>query len=252
MLGRAILTAAILVSMPLAASAQQSPTVAPGHGPVSVGLLGGLGAGTGQGGGIVGGTLAAVLSERLSIEGRGVHMDRGSGADALEVSASLVVDLLVARRAVPYVSFGGGMYRAGFDLDNRQFFGMMGGLGPGEQIVPTMRGWGMMGSGNTYAPGAGWMMGDFTWDGVTRTGPQFTGSHMPAFYANRLGAMTMPADGRWGSRTFTDPAVTFGGGIRFDVTEAISLRPDVRTIMVIADGDTYTLASFSVAIGYRF
>jgi len=249
---RAILAGAVLLSVPVAGSAQQPPSSAAGQGPVSVGLLGGLGAGAGHGGGVLGATVAAVLSERLTLEGRGVYMDRGAGADGLDVSMSLLVDLLTARRAIPYVSFGGGMYRASFDLDSRQFFGMMGDLLPGEQIVPTMQGWGMMGSTGSRSPGAGWMMADFTWEGVTRTGPQFNGSHMPMFYGNRLGAMSVPADGRWGTRTFTDPAITFGGGLRFAITDALSLRPDVRALMVIANADTYTLASFSLAVGYRF
>jgi hypothetical protein len=51
---------------------------------------------------------------------------------------------------------------------------------------------------------------------------------MPMFCANRLGAVVPLADGRSGERTFTDPALTFGGGVRLDVTKSLYVRPDVR------------------------
>ena len=47
---------------------------------------------------------------------------------------------------------------------------------------------------------------------------------MPMFYANRVGAMVAPPGGRWGERTFTDPALSFGGGVRLDLTESLYLR----------------------------
>ena len=83
-------------------------------------------------------------------------------------------------------------------------------------------------------------------------GPTFTGSHMPAFYANRLGQMSVPANGQWGMRSFTDPALTLGGGIRLDVTERFYVRPDVRALVVFANGDRLTLTTMTVGFGYRF
>jgi hypothetical protein len=180
-------------------------------------------------------------------------MDRGPGAEALDVNVSLLVNLLTDRRANPYVAVGGGIYRASFDLDNRRFLGMMGSLPTGAQIVPTGGGWGMMGGApGGYSGGAGWMMDNFRWNDATWSGPHYTSGQMPMFYANRLGAMMVPADGRWGERTFTDPALTFGGGVRLDVTRSLYVRPDVRALMVVADGDTFTVGTFSVGLGYRF
>jgi hypothetical protein len=49
----------------------------------------------------------------------------------MDVNASIVVDLLTERRVVPYVSLGGGLYLAMFDLGNQRFSGMMGGFPEG-------------------------------------------------------------------------------------------------------------------------
>jgi hypothetical protein len=75
---------------------------------------------------------------------------------------------------------------------------------------------------------------------------------MPGFYARRLGPLTVPVGGRWETRAFTDPAVTFGGGIRFNVNEHVMVRPDVRALVVFGDGETHTLGMFGVQLGYRF
>ena len=64
------------------------------------------------------------------------------------------------------------------------------------------------------------------------TGPTFTAFEMPMFYANRLGQATVPLDGHWGMRPFTDPVFTFGGGIRIDVTNRLYFRPDIRALGV--------------------
>jgi hypothetical protein len=65
-------------------------------------------------------------------------------------------------------------------------------FGPGTQLVPVrgMAGFGMM-SGSYNGP-AVW---EGRWDGAT-----FTSPHMPAFYANRMGIMTVPGNGNWGMR----------------------------------------------------
>ena len=266
---RSVFVLTAVLSLPFSAGAQQPSRPPNDKSPVSLGIVGGLSSGSGGSGGAIGATVAAVLSDRLSLEGRGVYLDRGPGADALDVNVSLLVNLLTARRAVPYVAIGGGIYRASFDLDNPRFFGVMGNLTPGSQIVPTPGGWGMMGwagaqpwgpgqqwGGQPWGPGQqwgpAWMMGNFPWNGTTWNGPWFSGSQMPMFYANRLGAMIVPSNGRWGARTFTDPAVSFGGGVRFDINDALYVRPDVRALMVIGDGDTFTVGSFSVGLGYRF
>ncbi len=230
--------------------------------PVSFGLLGGLSAGAGDTGGGIGVAFAVDLTERFGLETRGMFFDRGAGADAFEVNASLLVNLVTGRRANPYLAIGGGLYRASFDLDNQRFFGMMGlGSVPGAQVVPlqgtsgwgVMPGPGMMGgwpSGTSWGPG--WMMGSFNWNGSVWNGPTFDVGQMPMFYANRLGAMAVPANGRWGRRSFTDPAISLGGGVRLDVSNKVYVRPDARALLVVGGGDTYTVGSLSVSLGYRF
>jgi hypothetical protein len=76
--------------------------------------------------------------------------------------------------------------------------------------------------------------------------------HMPLFYARRLGPMGVPVGGAWESRSFVDPAVSLGGGLRFNVTERLMVRPDVRALLVLADGETDALGVFGVQLGYRF
>jgi hypothetical protein len=117
-------------------------------------------------------------------------------------------------------------------------------FGPGTQLVPVrgMGGFGMMTGG--YNGPAVW---EGSWNGAT-----FTTPHMPAFYANRMGVMTVPADGRWGMRSFTDPALVIGGGVRLGLTPHLSLRPDVRAITVFGGGHMNTLGAFSLNLGYRF
>jgi hypothetical protein len=75
---------------------------------------------------------------------------------------------------------------------------------------------------------------------------------MPAFYARRLGPMSVPMGGAWATRSFTDPAVSLGGGLRFNVTDHLMVRPDIRALVVFANGETDTVGLFGVQLGYRF
>jgi hypothetical protein len=75
---------------------------------------------------------------------------------------------------------------------------------------------------------------------------------MPVFYARRLGPLPIPAGGVWEHRSFMDPAVSFGGGLRFNVNEHVMVRPDIRALVVVAEGETHTLGLFGVHLGYRF
>lgn len=75
---------------------------------------------------------------------------------------------------------------------------------------------------------------------------------LPPFYARRLGALDFPRGGRWGARDFTDPALSLGGGLRFNVSERVMVRPDARALVVFSDGDTHTIGVFVVHVGYRF
>jgi hypothetical protein len=115
---------------------------------------------------------------------------------------------------------------------------------PGTQLVPVrgMAGFGMM-TGGYYGP----TVWEGPWNGAT-----FTTPHMPAFYANRMGITTVPVDGRWGMRSFTDPALVIGGGVRLGLTPHLSVRPDFRAITVFGGGHMNTLGAFSLNLGYRF
>jgi hypothetical protein len=75
---------------------------------------------------------------------------------------------------------------------------------------------------------------------------------MPDFYAGRMGALTVPAERAWDKRAFTDPAVTLGGGVRFNVSDRVMIRPDIRALVIFADGDTHTMAVVAFNVGYRF
>lgn len=184
------------------------------EGPVAISAIGGASLGSGHTGAAAGLTLSVDLGDRVALEGRSVYFDRGPGQSAMDVNASVLVDLLVGRRVVPYVSVGGGLYRAMFDLGNQRFSGMMGGFTAG-----------------TYTAGMG---------------------GMPAFYAGRVAALATPIGGRWHMQGFTDPAVSVGGGLRLDLTNRLYVRPDVRAVSVIGDGDTYTVGSVTISVGYRF
>ena len=228
------------------ALAQGSPSAPTTDSRVSLSAGGGLSAGMHDGGAALGGAVTFQLNDRLAIEGTGGYLDRGPGAEAITAAANVLVNLVASdAKAVPYLAIGGGLYRASFDLGNRRFFGTMDPrFGPGTQLIPIqgMHGFGMMQGAYT---------GPSTWTGPW-DGPTFVPSRMPAFYLNRLGSMMVPADGNWGSRAFTDPAVTLGGGVRLDVTPRLFVRPDARALVIMGDGDTYTLNVISFSVGYRF
>jgi hypothetical protein len=134
------------------------------------------------------------------------------------------------RPVVPFVALGGGIYHASFDMGRPGMFGHYGWRdGPG-----------MMGS-MWYGPGA--MVG---------TGPLPWPDHVPQFYARRLGGVTPPLDGRWHMRSFTDPMVVVGGGVRIDLGQRFFVRPDARALIVFGDGDTHTVGMLNIGVGVRF
>lgn len=111
------------------------------------------------------------------------------------------------------------------------------------QLVPVagMHGVGMM---EGYA-------GSGTWT-EPWSGPTWDLGQMPMFYLQRMGVMQVPSDGRWGMRTFGDPALSVGGGVRMNVTERVFVRPEVRALVAFADGRSLTTGLFTVGLGYRF
>lgn len=236
----------LLAAVPLAAQPPaQSPDVARASRPVSAGLLGGVSAGSGDAGASAGALLTFDATDRVAVEARSVFLQRGSGTHGLELTGAALMSIAAGRRAAPYIAVGGGLYRASFALGDDRLLGGMGSQFPsGTQFVPVRgMGFGMMTGGTTFTGSASMD----TW-----TGPTFTASQMPAFYANRLGQMAIPSNGRWMMRSFTDPVVTIGGGIRITVTDRVYLKPDVRALLVFAGGDRMVLTNMVVGVGYRF
>lgn len=131
---------------------------------------------------------------------------------------------------VPFLALGDGIYHMAVDMDRPGMFGRYGWRdGPG-----------MMGS-MWYGP-----------DPMVGTGPLSWPDHVPQFYARRLGNVAPPLDGRWLMRSFTDPMVAVGGGVRMDLGQRFFVRPDARALMVFGDGDTATVGTFSIGQGVRF
>jgi hypothetical protein len=171
----------------------------------------------------VGGALTIGLSPWIAVEGTGVFLNRGSGANGFNLQAAILANLLnKTHRVVPYITGGVGMYRASLDLGAPRFFGGRAGqFGPGTALC-----------GGT---------------GVCPYG------EIPAFYARRLGIVTVPPAGAgWPTRAFTDPAFHVGAGTRIEVAPRLFLRPELRGLFVVGDGDVHSLGAASVAFGYRF
>jgi hypothetical protein len=242
---RTVATVILSVVLFLSGATGYSQTKETEGGWTSLSFLGGLSTGASDTGVALGGTFIFELSPRLALEAAGQYMDRGSGADAFDLSGNLLISLVPSsRELVPYVTAGGGLYRASYDLDHERFLGpMLSRLGAGTNLWPGMRP-GMMGPryGPFYDPFDG--TSDFDFE-------DFFGE-LPYYYLNRLGNMAIPANGLLGTRTFTDPAANFGGGVRFDVGPHVFLRPDARVLIAFADGDTYSIGLFTINVGYRF
>lgn len=217
-------------------SAQIAPSASGPASPVSIAVSGGVSAAS-RGNGVAAGLqLTFDLTDRLVLEAEGAHVSRGAGTGGMSGTVSLLVNLLPGgARTMPYVTLGGGFYRASFNLDHERFFGRLSGEYPGgTQMIPI----GRMG-------GFGLMQGPYN-------GPAMWTGQMPAFYTNRLGRMTVPGNGHWGMRSFVDPAMSIGAGVRIDVSPRFSVRPDARALVVIANGTSHTVGVMTIGFGYRF
>jgi hypothetical protein len=212
----------------------------------AVSFVGGVGSTTSTTGVVLGGSWLFDLNDWTSLEAQGTYLDRGAGADAASLHGSLLVNMVSARkRIVPYGVVGGGMHRTSFDLAKAAYFGSVGTqFAPGTVVCPAP------GTGLVFGPGAG--LGPGTGTCPADVSGYWGMGQMPAFYARRLGPMVVPMGGIWQTRSFVDPAMSFGGGLRFNVTERLMVRPDVRALVVFADGDTHTIGVFGVQLGYRF
>ena len=174
-----------------------------------------------MGGAALGGTIVRDLGSRLAVEGNGAYLTHGMGSNSMSLSASLLVQLRPrAERVVPYLAAGGALYRTSFDMGDRRRGSMSG-----------MMGYGMMGWGS---------------------GASTSNVPMPMFYASRLAGRPGWQLRGFGRESFTDPAVSFGGGLRIDLGSKVLLRPDARALIVTAEGDTHTVGVFTVNIGYGF
>jgi hypothetical protein len=182
-----------------------------------------------MGGAALGGMLVRDLTSRLSAEASASYLARGMGSNGLSASAALLVHLRPRHeKAVPYLAVGGGVYRASFDMGNPRFNGAM------NMGGSMMDGYGMMGMGSAPA--------DTTWNY----------GQMPHFYGARIADQPGQQEPYYGQRSFTDPVVSLGGGIRIDLGSRLNLRPDARALVVASSGETRTVGLFTVNFGYRF
>jgi hypothetical protein len=212
----------------------------------AVSFTGGLASGASDTGVALGGSVVFDVTERLSIEGQGTYLDRGAGADGFAASGSLLVNLLdSSEQVVPYAAIGGGVYHVSYDLAHPRFLGPAGTqFAAGSTVCPAP------GTGFGFGPGPGLGRNAGTCPG-TAVGYWGVGA-LPSFYARRLGPLAFPRGGAWETRSFTDPALNVGGGVRLNLTERLMLRPDIRALLVFAEGETHTLGMFVVNLGYRF
>lgn len=230
-------------------AAQQVPVpivtnTTPGR--VSLVASGGVSAASGTSGGAIGVLVTASLTERLALEGVGTFtMSHGGmdyqasrgGMDSQALTASLLFNLAPRiEPAIPYLAAGIGVYRASFDLDMMGFGGFFT-QNPGYSGMMALSGGGF-----------GMMQGT----SVLTTGPRFDGGNVPNFYAQRMGGLSTRSDGRFGMRSFLDPAFSLGGGIHITVGQHFVVRPDARALITLANGDRRTVGIVTLGLGYRF
>ena len=183
-----------------------------------------------MGGAALGGVLVRDLTSRLSAEASASYLGRGMGSNGLSASAALLVHLRPSHeKAVPYLAAGGGFYRASFDMGNPRFSGAM------NMGGSMMNGLEMMGGPGSTGAGTYWNYGQ-----------------MPHFYGARLADQPGRQEPYYGQRSFTDPVLSLGGGIRIDLGSRLYLRPDARALVVASSGETSTYGLFTVNFGYRF
>ena len=179
---------------------------------------GGLSFGSSETGGAIGAAFSHDLSGRLGLEVAGGYLGRGPGVDAWNVSGSLLVYLREAdEEVVPFLSAGAGMYRTSYDFGHPRFSGIW---DDGAWNIGTF--------GRMYGPMHGWSR-----------------------FADR--ALFPNRGPRPGNRvSFTDPAFPLGGGVRWSVSDRLSLRADARALVVVADRETFTVGLLTAGVGLRF
>jgi hypothetical protein len=122
---------------------------------------------------------------------------------------------------------GSGTWTTGNDIDT--FSALIGSrlnLLPGRLLVPFVSG------------GAG----------MQRATVEGGAAQVPTFYSHRMN-LTTPTTV---TQTFDDFAWSVGGGVDLFVNHHVAFRPDVRVLMVHADGDTRPTAIYGVHFAYHF
>ncbi len=173
----------------------------------------------------MGGTLLVDVNRRLAVEGSGAYLDRGAGASAASLSVGLVLNLVSRdETAVPYLVAGGGLYRASFDTRNARF------SGPAPSGEMGIRRYRHVMQGQP----PGWDLGE-----------------LPPFYSDRVEGL-IAAEGRNGSRSFNDPAVSIGVGVRIRLGRSWSARQDARAQLLMRSGEFYPVWVFTIHLGRGF
>ncbi len=222
------------------AAAQQIPVpvvtnTTPGR--VSLVASGGVSAASGDSGGAMGALVTANFTDRLALEVAGTFSMSHGGRDNQALTASLLFNLAPRiEPAIPYLAAGIGVSRSSFDLD-MMGFGRFFTENPGYSRMMAF-------------PGGGFGMMQGT--NVATTGPRFDGGNIPNFYAQRMGTLSTRSDGRFGMRSFLDPAFSLGGGVQITVGQHFVVRPDVRALITLANGDRRTVGIVTLGLGYRF
>lgn len=176
-------------------------------------------------GATVGGSLLLELTRRLAVEGSGVYLNRGAGTSAASLSAGLVLNLASRNEtAVPYLVAGFGLVRASFDTGNARFSGP----------APS----GEMGTGRyrhvMEGEPPGWDLGE-----------------LPPFYSDRV-ETGIAREGRTGSLSFNDPALSVGAGVRIRLGRGWSARQDARAQLLMRSGEVYAVWVFTIHLGRGF
>jgi outer membrane protein with beta-barrel domain len=85
--------------------------------------------------------------------------------------------------------------------------------------------------------------------GLFRASFEPTATAVPDFYRRRMLGATAEVGA---TDTFTDPSFVVGGGINIFVTPHIAIRPDVETMIVRRDAQTYVVTAAAVHVAYHF
>lgn len=130
-----------LGSIAQTAGAQSPPPSVWAHGTTLTGSAG-AGLGSRREGAAVGGALGWELTAKVAIEGSGLWLDRGDGADAFAAALKVRAALFGHDRATPFVTAGIGAYRASYARMSAEIPAfhrrrMEGRTGPGERATFT-------------------------------------------------------------------------------------------------------------------